>query len=162
MGPDFSLTTIRFASRADALAIAEMSRDLIEHGLGWSWTRERVLRCLRQPEINAVIALRESGRAGFGIMKYGDEEAHLLLLAVRPEHARCGVGTTLVGWLEASACVAGIARVNVEARFGNSAARAFYGRLGYVRTQLMPGYYSGRETSIRMVKELSLARKETS
>ena len=29
--------------------MAEMSRDLIEHGLGWSWTRERVLRSLRHP-----------------------------------------------------------------------------------------------------------------
>jgi hypothetical protein len=37
-------SSIRFATRADALAIAEMSRDLIEHGLEWSWTKERVRR----------------------------------------------------------------------------------------------------------------------
>jgi hypothetical protein len=40
-----SPTSIRFANRSDALAIAEMSRDLIEKGLGWSWTKERMTRC---------------------------------------------------------------------------------------------------------------------
>ena len=100
---DMPPTSIRFADRADALAIAEMSRDLIEKGLGWSWTKERVTRCLRHPDTNVVIAVRNADRAGFGIMKYGEEEAHLLLLAVRPAHARCGVGRRLVDWLEASA-----------------------------------------------------------
>jgi ribosomal protein S18 acetylase RimI-like enzyme len=160
MTPDSTTTSIRFATRADALTMAEMSRDLIEHGLGWSWTRERVLRSLRHPDTNAIVAVREAERAGFGIMKYGDDEAHLLLLAVRPGHARHGVGRTLVGWLEASARVAGVVRISLEARFGNTAARAFYARLGYAQTQLLPGYYGGREASVRMSKELGGARAE--
>jgi ribosomal-protein-alanine N-acetyltransferase len=162
MTPDSTTTSIRFATRADALAMAEMSRDLIEHGLGWSWTRERVLRSLRHPDTNVVVAVREAERAGFGIMKYGDEEAHLLLLAVRPGHARHGVGRALLDWLEVSARVAGVVRVTLEARFGNAAARAFYARLGYAQTQLMPGSYGGREASVRMVKELGVGRAQTS
>ena len=155
MGP---AATVRFATRADALAIAEMSRDLIEVGLGWSWTKERVMRCLRHPDTNAIVAVREADRAGFAIMKYGDEEAHLVLLAVTPEHCRCGVGSAMVDWLEASARIAGIARVTLEARAGNAAARSFYEQLGYTSTQLLPGYYIGRETSVRMVKHLHLER----
>jgi ribosomal protein S18 acetylase RimI-like enzyme len=155
MTPDSTTIPIRFATRSDALAIAEMSRDLIEPGLGWSWTKERVLRSLRHPDTNAVVALREADRAGFGIMKYGEDEAHLLLLAVRPGHTRHGVGRRLVDWLEASARVAGITRVTLEARFSNAAARVFYMRLGYAQTQLLPGYYGGREASVRMVKELA-------
>lgn len=154
MTPDSTLTSIRFATRADASAMAEMSRDLIEQGLGWSWTRERVLRSVRHPDTNSVVAVRDAERAGFGIMKYGDEEAHLLLLAVRPGHAGQGVGRALVAWLEASARAAGILRVTLEARFDNTGARAFYARLGYAQTQLMPGYYGGREASVRMVKGL--------
>ncbi len=57
--------SIRFATRADALGIAEMSRDFIEHGLGWSWTRERILRSLRHRDTNAIVAVREADRAGF-------------------------------------------------------------------------------------------------
>jgi len=147
-------TTIRFATRADALAIAEMSRDLVEHGLGWSWTQSRVLRCLRHPDTNAIVAVHQAERAGFALMKYGEEEAHLLLLAVRPAHARCGIGSAMVEWLEGSARVAGIARVTLEARAGNAAARSFYRRLGYSAAQLLPGYYGGSETSVRMVKKL--------
>ena len=156
MTPDSTTTTIRIATRADASAISEMSRDLIEHGLGWSWTRERVLRSLRHPDTNAVIALRGQDRAGFAIMKYGDEEAHLLLLAVHPGHARHGVGSSLVEWLEASARIAGIARVILEARRSNSAAHAFYLALGYAQTQVLPGYYGGREASVRMGKPLAV------
>ena len=58
--------SIRFATRADALGIAEMSRDFIEYGLGWSWTRERILRSLRQRDTNAIVAVRDADRAGFG------------------------------------------------------------------------------------------------
>ncbi len=161
MTPDSTTTSIRFATRADAAVIAEMSRDLIERGLGWSWTRERVLRSLHHPDTNAIVAVRESERAGFGIMKYGEDEAHLLLLAVRPVHARRGVGSALVAWLERSARVAGINRVSLEARFGNVAARNFYARLGYAQVQLLPGYYGGREASVRMAKELGSERKGT-
>jgi ribosomal-protein-alanine N-acetyltransferase len=155
MGPP---ATIRFANRADALIIAEMSRDLIEVGLGWSWTRPRVLRSLRHPDTNAIVAICDAYRAGFAIMKYGDEEAHLMLLAVSPEHERCGIGSALVEWLEASARVAGIARVTLEARAANEIARSFYRRLGYAVTQTLPGYYGGRETSVRMIKHLVCER----
>ena len=161
MSSDPSPTSIRFANRADALAIAEMSRDLIEKGLGWSWTKERVTRCLRHPDTNVVVAIRNVDRAGFGIMKYGEDEAHLLLLAVRPGHARCGVGRTIVDWLEASARVAGIARISLEARFSNVDARNFYSRLGYSQAELLPGYYGGREASVRMAKELGSTQKGT-
>ena len=161
MTPDSTLTSIRFATRADAAVIAGMSRDLIERGLGWSWTRERVLRSLRHPDTNAVVAVRDAERAGFGIMRYGEDEAHLLLLAVQPRCARRGVGSAIVEWLERSARVAGIARISLEARFGNVAARNFYARLGYAQTQLLPGYYGGREASVRMRKELGSERKGT-
>jgi len=152
-------TSIRFANRADALAIAVMSRDLIEKGLGWSWTKERVMRCLRHPDTNVVIAMRAAERAGFGIMKYGEDEAHLLLLAVLPGFLRRGVGTAMVDWLERSARVAGIARISLEARHSNVDARNFYNRLGYNQAELLPGYYGGREASVRMAKELGVGQK---
>jgi len=158
MGSASPAASIRFATRADALCIAEMSRDFIEHGLGWSWTRERILRSLRHRDTNAIIAVRDADRAGFAIMKYGDEEAHLLLLAVKPTHRRSGVGSAMVEWLERCAEVAGVGRITLEARASNDAARAFYLRHGYAQAQLLPGYYGGRETSVRMVKAFGLSR----
>jgi hypothetical protein len=50
---------IRLATLSDAERIAVMSRDFIEHGLGWSWDAARVARRIRQRETNVVVA--ESG-----------------------------------------------------------------------------------------------------
>ena len=145
---------IRMAQRADAPAIARMSRDLIERGLGWSWTAPRVLRSVLDAHSNVIVAPAAGGLAGFGIMKYHDAEAHLLLLAVEPAQRRHGLGAALVSWLEASAQVAGIGTIYLEARASNGAARAFYRRLGYREIQQVEGYYSGREASVRLARDL--------
>ena len=146
---------IRLAAPADAAPIARMSRDRIEHGLGWSWTPLRVAQSIADPLTNVAVVPDPAGELlGFAIMKYRDEEAHLLLLAVQTARARQGIGTALVAWLEKVALTAGLERVLLEARHTNTAARAFYGRLGYTERQVVPGYYQGREASVRMVKEL--------
>ncbi|MEP7057881.1 MAG: GNAT family N-acetyltransferase [Caldimonas sp.] len=148
--------TITVATADDALAIARMSRDLIERGLGWSWTPLRVRRSVADAATNVVLAGCGGVAAGFGIMKYHDDEAHLLLLAVQPAYARHGIGGALVGWLEASARSAGIGQVYLEARAANAAARMFYRHHGYREIQTLPGYYRGIEASVRMAKDLWL------
>jgi [ribosomal protein S18]-alanine N-acetyltransferase len=149
--------TIRLAARDDAPAIAALSRDRIEQGLGWSWTAPRVLRSIVDRASNVVVARGGHRLHGFGIMKYHDDEAHLLLLAVHEAAGRQGIGTAMVAWLERSALVAGIGQVYLEARLTNAAARAFYARLGYREIQTLPGYYQGREACVRLAKDLWLA-----
>jgi ribosomal-protein-alanine N-acetyltransferase len=149
--------TLRLADRSDAPGIAALSRDRIEQGLGWSWTAPRVLRSIRDQAANVVVAEEAVRLRGFGIMKYHDDEAHLLLLAVQAQAGRRGIGTALVEWLEASARVAGIGQVYLEARLTNGAARAFYARLGYREIQTLPGYYQGVEAAVRLAKDLWLA-----
>ena len=152
--------TLRLATRADAPGIARLSRDRIECGLGWSWTAPRVLRSIADAGTNVVVAQDAASMLGFGIMKYHDDEAHLMLLAVQRQSGRRGVGTTLVEWLERSARVAGIGQVYLEARLTNSGARAFYAQLGYREIQTLPGYYQGREDCVRLAKDLWLAPAE--
>ena len=147
-------STLRLATRADAAGIAALSRDRIEQGLGWSWTAPRVQRSIRDPATNVVVARRAGPVLGFGIMKYHDDEAHLLLLAVHSRVSRRGIGSALVGWLEQSARVAGIGQVYLEARQANGVARAFYAGLGYREIQTLPGYYQGVEACVRLAKDL--------
>ena len=149
---------LQLATQADALEIARMSRDLIEQGLGWSWTPRRVLRSVVDPQTNVVVALKVSNLLGFGIMKYHEEEAHLLLLAVHPAVARRGVGSTLLAWLEKAAITAGVGQVYLEVRASNAAARAFYRRAGYAEIQHLPGYYQGQEPAVRLAKDLWLSQ----
>lgn len=149
---------LRLAQRGDAPAIAALSRDLIEHGLGWSWTARRVLRSVADADTNVLVALdAASGLQGFALMHYGDDQAHLLLLAVQAAQSRRGIGTALVGWLETAAGVAGVRQVWLEARETNAVARSFYRHLGYREIDVLPGYYQGREASVRMVKDLGQA-----
>ena len=82
------LATLGLARASDAREIAEMSRDLIEQGLTWSWTPARVQHFISGPESSVVVARRERSIAAFAIMHFGDDVAHLNLLAVAPEQLR--------------------------------------------------------------------------
>jgi ribosomal-protein-alanine N-acetyltransferase len=149
---------LRLAVRGDAPAIAALSRDRIEHGLGWRWTAARVLRAILDPASNVVVS-QDTGNGrllGFGIMQYHDLEAHLLLLAVSPNAARRGIGSVMLHWLERSARVAGVGQVYLESRLTNQPARAFYARAGYREIQVVPGYYQGQEAAVRLAKDLWL------
>ena len=163
--------TIRLAEPRDAQAIAMMSRDFIEAGLGWKYDAARVMRAIRDRETLCVVAC-ESGKAaststaagargaitGFAIMEFGDERAHLVLLAVRPSHRRLGIGQRLLEWLVESARVAGMASIHLELRSNNDAARRFYRAMSFYETVLVPGYYrSGegrKEGALRMLRVL--------
>ncbi len=146
--------TLKLAAPVDAAPIAAMSRELIETGLPWSWTPERVARNLRQAETLVLTARDREHLAGFAIMQFGDERAHLSLLAVRPEYQRQGVARRMLEWLTASALTAGIASVHLELRETNLGARRFYLQQGYAETVRIPGYYRGVETAVRMRREI--------
>jgi [ribosomal protein S18]-alanine N-acetyltransferase len=155
---------IRLAENRDAQAIALMSRDFIESGLGWKYDAARVMRAIRDRDTLAVVAC-EGGKPGsrggaingFAIMEFGDERAHLVLLAVRPSHQRLGIGETLFKWLLESARAAGMASIHLELRSANEAARRFYRAMGFFETVLVPGYYRGegrKEGALRMLRIL--------
>lgn len=150
--------TLRLALPADARPIAFMSRDLIEAGLGWTWHPQRVESALRNADTITLVACdRSRGMeriAGFAIMQFGDEHAHLSLLAVQPAHRRLGLGQRLMAWLTEAAYAAGIATIHLELRASNQGARRFYRSLGFSETAYIPGYYRGREMALRMLKEL--------
>ena len=150
-----SSSLLRLASFADAPAIALMSRELIETGLsGWSWDPNRVARSIKARDTLVVVAAVRNHLTGFSIMNFGDDQAHLTLLAVKPSHQRCGIGRSLVAWQEESALVAGIATINLELRAMNNTAREFYRALGFTETAYIPGYYRGVETALRMSRDI--------
>lgn len=145
---------IGLAVRSDAEAIARLSRDEVERGLRWAWTAGRVRHAIGDPDTNVVVARHAGAVVGFALMKYGSDQAHLLLLAVHPAQRRKGIATALLSWLEETLRVAGVVAVQVEVRASNHAARAFYARLGYEPVAATRGYYQGVETAVHLVKEL--------
>jgi len=134
--------------------MAEMSRELVETGLGWRYTPTRMAALISDPETVALVACEAARIRGLAVMQFGDERGHLALLCVDPGHQRRGVGRRMTEWLVDSAQIAGIVSIELELRADNLAALAFYRRLDFRETQQVPGYYGGRIAARRMVRLL--------
>jgi [ribosomal protein S18]-alanine N-acetyltransferase len=152
---DFRLEPARVA---DAARLAAMSHELIESGLRPAWGAERISWYVRHAESVVLTARSDRAIAGFAIMRYADEVAHLNLLAVDPAHRRRGIARRLVTWLEETALTAGTFIIGLELRAQNEAARAFYRVLGYREVGRVPGYYQGIEAAIRMERDVRVSR----
>lgn len=146
--------TLYPAQPTDALEIAQLSRDLVEQGLPWTWGPRRITEAIRDPDVVVLVARSGAELAGFAVMIYRERHAHLSLLAVAQRWQRAGIGRRLLGWLEETALVAGTEWIDLEVRAGNAGARAFYHALGYAPRDLVPGYYQGREAAVRLRRRL--------
>ena len=151
--------TVAPAQPSEAPQLAEMSRRFIERGLSPSWPAQRILWHLRNPECVVLAARTARDVAGFAVMQFGDDRAHLNLLAVAPEYRRHGVARRLLGWLEESAMTAGTFVITLELRATNPEALAFYASLGYHEVRRIDGYYQGVEQAIRMSRDLALPHR---
>lgn len=146
--------TIRQAHISEATAIAGMSRLHVEHGLRWRWTPNKVKRSISDAETVVLVATIDGIIIGFAIMKFGDVEAHLHLLAVDPRQRRRGIGRALIEWLEKSCDTAGMHEIRLELRASNTEAREFYRSLGYFGKGVIPEYYDRQEAALVFGKRL--------
>ena len=151
--------TLRAGQVSDATTIARMARDYVEDGLRWTWRPRRIQRALLDRNTTVLVADAPRGWgteiAGFAIMRFEDERAHLSLLAVHPRYRRRRIARDLLLRLETAARTAGIGEVRLEVRTGNEAALDFYRRHGYRTVVRLPGYYGGRESAFRMARVLT-------
>ena len=150
------------ASPRDAASIAGLSRRLIEDGLPRAWPADRVLCHIKRSD-SVVLTARFQGQwansmAGFAIMQFAEDHAHLNLLAVDTPHQRRGLGRLLMNWLHESALVAGTFVLGLELRANNVGARRFYESLGYQAGAVRRGYYQGLEDAQRMSCDLRVGR----
>jgi ribosomal-protein-alanine N-acetyltransferase len=152
---DYSL---ELARAADATHLAAMSHSLIEGGLRPTWTASRIAWHIRNPD--SVVLTAKAGAApvgapvAFAIMRYGEDIAHLNLLAVDPAHRLRGVARQLIRWLEETAETAGTFIIGLELRASNESALQCYQKLGYRELDRVSGYYQGVEPAIRMSRDL--------
>ena len=128
----------------------------------WSTASNSVVLCARakplrreDPDYRGIPRQAPLGNVlGFGVMTYTLDTAHLMLLAVHPHVRRRGIATKLLHWLEKTAFVAGIHRVELEVRARNTGARQFYREHGYHERDYLDRYYSGIESAFRMTRNL--------
>lgn len=104
----------------------------------------------------SYLVLEEAGQVSghIGIKRIADE-LHIMTLAVRPERRRKGYARALVG--AAIMAHPEAAKVYLEVRPGNTAARKLYEILGFEATGVRPLYY-GDEDALLMTLNLQTRR----
>jgi len=146
--------TIEFATMADVVEIGELSKNLVEYDLGWSYTPERLGKLINSSTKNVVVARKGEKLTGFGIMTYREHNANLDLLAVKVRYRRRSIGKQIVEWLVEVARTAGIINVFVQVRKLNYGAIKFYRKIGFQDIDEEPGYYRGQETGVILCKSI--------
>jgi len=146
--------SLRPTTLGDATRLAELSGELIEHGLSRRWSARRISDALCDSETAGVVAEDGGAIIGFALMGFDfpQREAHLWLLAVEPTQRFRGLGRALVGWLEKVGRLGGIASFQLEVRADDPGAQAFYQRLGYREVARLSGYYEGKLDALRMLR----------
>jgi len=145
---------LELARYSDSALLAAMARELVESGLTPAWGASRIGWHVRHSDSVVLTARLGLALAGFAIMRYAEDRAHLNLLAVTPAHRRRGVGRRLLQWLEQTALTAGSFLIGLELRAGTEPARAFSRALGYRELGEIRGYYQGVEDAVRMVRDV--------
>jgi ribosomal-protein-alanine N-acetyltransferase len=112
---------------------------------GEAWTRGQCAGILALPGVWITLARDGRGQpAGFALARAVLDEAELLLLAVRPEMRRSGVGTQLLDTIARDAKSRGAIELHLEMRSNNSAA-SLYSAAGFHEIGRRPRYYRGRD-----------------
>lgn len=145
--------TIRGMTEADVEVAAA-----IESGVqAFPWTAGNFRDAL-QAGYGGWVACQEGRVQGFALMMFAPDVAHLLLIAVRPDAQRSGVGYSLLRHCEGQAAARGLPALILEVRPSNTKALAFYRNRGFAQIGLRKDYYPAahntREDALVMEKKL--------
>ncbi len=148
-----SLQRIDPVSSAHHGLVAALAESCFDPALGDGWGGADVIAFLDQPYIRAWLALAGDAAnpqpAGFALCRLLLEEAELLLVGVRPDYRRQGVGTALLAAVRQAARAAGINRLHLEVRADNDAALSLYRVAGFAICGRRPGYYQSGQGAPR-------------
>lgn len=113
---------------------------------GEAWTRSQLSGILPMTGVELSIAADPaSGEVvGFSLTRTVADESELLLIAVREDRHRRGIGRKLLDHFSQSAKVAGLARIHLEVRDGNPAI-AMYSAAGFTAIGRRRNYYLGSD-----------------
>lgn len=108
------------------------------------WSREMYDAELRNTGVSSIIVLRIPDCPVAGYCSYWRvvDEVHINNVAVRAEYRGRGFGRLLVEYALRAGRSLGAARVLLEVRKGNTAARQLYESLGFTAIGVRQAYYS--------------------
>ncbi len=132
--------TIVAAAATDIDPVMGVMRESFDPAFGEAWNAAQCLGILGLPGVWMLLAWQDRTAAGFALSRVIVDEAELLLLGVRPEFRRHGVGSRLLDKVKADAAGRGARQLHLEVRDGNPALQLYRAR-GFVQVGCRPAYY---------------------
>lgn len=111
---------------------------------GEAWTRSQCAGILALPGVWLLLARSDGEPAGFALARAVVDEAELLLIGVRPQQRRSGIGGALLDAVAQAARARGAIQLHLEMRENNPAA-TFYAAAGFGEVGRRPRYYRGKD-----------------
>ena len=139
----------------DLDAVMEVMEDSFDPAYGEAWTAPQCSGLMPMPGVWLSLARRGDEVVGFALARVVANEAELLLLAVRRDVQKEGVGQSLLNRFISIATTRGAERLHLEVREGNHAVK-LYSHAGFVEVGRRKSYYSGRDGQV--YDALTLAR----
>lgn len=127
------------------------------------WSREGFLAALGRTDILTYVYAPQEGVLGYIMIELVGPEAHIINLAVHPDHRRHAVATECLRYADHVARRRGAGRIVLEVEESNLPAQLLYRKAGYRATRILRNYYPDtQEDGYRMVRALrGLARSAT-
>ena len=106
-------------------AVMEVMGSAFDPRFGEAWTRAQCAGILPMFGVRLLLASQAGRPLGFSLVRSVAGESELLLLAVRGDAQRQGVGSELVDRFLGDARTEGLVRVHLEVRDGNPAVQLY-------------------------------------
>jgi [ribosomal protein S18]-alanine N-acetyltransferase len=105
------------------------------------WSRSLLAAEVGAADRDYLVARVDGRVVGYAGVMVAVDEAHVLTVAVHPDHRRRGLATALLTGALAAAAERGATAATLEVRESDDGAQALYRRLGFVAAGVRPGYY---------------------
>lgn len=120
------------------------------------WRRETFRRLVEETAVVVRVAEEAGEVVGYGVLIAAADQGEIANLAVDPQHRNRGLGRGLLDELLSAARAAGVARVFLEVRVSNDAARHLYASRGFEAVGRRPDYYrEPREDALVLALDLT-------
>jgi ribosomal-protein-alanine N-acetyltransferase len=134
-------------SLLDLDAVMAVMEDSFDPAYGEAWTAAQCAGLLPLPGVWLTVARDGEAVVGFALGRIVLKEAELLLLAVKRDGRRRGVGQKLLERFSLVAASRGADKLHLEVRAGNPALH-LYKRAGFTEVGRRRNYYTGRDGQI--------------
>lgn len=124
------------------------------------WSRALFAEEIAQPTRRYITATDAGSVLGYGGIMLVGEDAHVVTLAVEPEHREKGLASRLLMALIDIARANGARHLTLEVRESNKAALELYRKFGFEPAGIRKGYYATEDAVVMWAVDIDSADYE--